>query len=69
MRMKYPTSMNCINNWEVDKDLQSNIDNVPFEENRKTLKKVFFKEKSIKEVAGIAYLQNLIADINENKRV
>ena len=55
--MKYPTSINCNNNWEVDKDLQSNIDNVPFEENRKTLKKVIFKEKSMKEVAGIAYLQ------------
>ena len=41
MRMKYPTSMDCNNNLEVEKDLQSNIDNVLFEESRKTLKNNF----------------------------
>ena len=65
--MNSTTSMECDVYLEVDKELQSYIDAVPYEESRKALQKmaVIFKEKSIEDDARYAHLQNLVADNNE----
>ena len=71
--MNSTTSMECDVNLEVDKELQSYIDAVPYEESRKALQKmaVIFKEKSIEDDARYAHLQNLVNKVvlSQNKVV